>query len=247
VLSLIWRAVLGALVTAIAGSAWAAPPQSHHHLTVELVPESNSPAPGSTLTLAVSMTPEKGWHGYWKLPGDAGLPTKLNWDLSSGATAGEPAYPVPTTLVIAGLMNHVFGSPYALLVPVHIPSGLAARTSFPIGLKTQYLVCTSTICVPESAETHLDLTIGDGAIDGARSKQFDAWRQALPRPIGLPTRYERSGKEIRLAFPLPQAVQDQQSAPVRQHRGRCHEQCAADLHARARHAGRLDRGGSKGC
>jgi len=197
---------LGALATAIAGSAWAAAPQPHH-LAVELVPETNSPAPGSTMTLAVSMTPEKGWHGYWKLPGDAGFPTKLNWDLPPGATAGEPAYPVPTTLVIAGMMNHVFGRPYALLVPVHIPSGLAAGTSFPVNLKTQYLVCTSTICVPESAEAHLNLTIGDGAIDGARSEQFDAWRQALPRPIGSPTRYERSAKEMRFAFPLPRAVQ----------------------------------------
>lgn len=205
-LSLIWRGILGALVTGIAGTAWAAAPQSHH-LTVELVPETSSPAPGSTMTLAVSMAPETGWHGYWKLPGDAGFPTKLNWVLPSGATAGEPAYPVPTALVIAGVMNHVFGGPYALLVPVHIPSGLDAGTSFPVSLKTQYLVCTSTICVPESAEAHLRLTIGDGAIDSVRSKLFDAWRRALPRPIGSPTRYERTGKEIRFAFPFPEALQ----------------------------------------
>lgn len=159
------------------------------------------------MTLAISMTPEKGWHGYWKLPGDAGFPTTLNWDLPREATAGEPAYPVPTTLVISGMMNHVFARSYALLVPVHVPCGLAAGTSFPVNLKTQYLVCTSTICVPESAEAHLNLTIGDGAIDRARSKQFDGWRQVLPRPIGSPTRYERNGKEIRFAFPLPRAVQ----------------------------------------
>jgi DsbC/DsbD-like thiol-disulfide interchange protein len=205
-MSLIWRVVLAALLTAMSARAWAAPARSHH-LAIELVPETNSPAPGSTMTLAISMTPEKGWHGYWKLPGDAGFTTKLNWNLPSGATAGEPAYPVPTTLMIAGMMNHVFGRPYALLVPLHIPSGMAAGTAFPVSLKTEYLVCTSTICVPESAESHLDLTIGDGAIDNARSKQFDAWKQALPRPIGSPTRYERSGKEIRFAFPLPRALQ----------------------------------------
>jgi DsbC/DsbD-like thiol-disulfide interchange protein len=204
--SLIWRAVLAALVTAMVVRAWAAAPRSHH-LAVALVPETNWPAPGSTMTLAVSMTPEKGWHGYWKLPGDAGFPTKLDWSLPSGASAGEPAYPVPTTLVIAGMMNHVFGRPYALLVPMHIPSGMAAGTAFPVSLRTQYLVCTSTICAPESAEAHLNLTIGDGAIDSARSKQFDAWREALPRPIGSSTRYERNGKEIRFAFPLPRAVQ----------------------------------------
>lgn len=158
------------------------------------------------MTLAVSMVPEKGWHGYWKLPGDAGFPTKLNWDLPSGATADEPAYPVPTTLVIAGLMNHVFDKPYALLVPVHIPLGLVSGTPFPINLKAQYLVCTAAICVPEEAEAHLSLTIGDGVVDSARSKQFDAWRQALPRPIGSPTHYERKGRDIRFVFPLPSSL-----------------------------------------
>ena len=197
------RAVLAA---AWAGYASAAGPQSHH-LAVELISETNLPAPGSTMTLAVSMTPEKGWHGYWKLPGDAGFPAKLSWDLPRGATADAPAYPVPTTLKIAGLMNHVFDKPYAVLTPVHIPSGLAPGAAFPVTLRTQYLVCTSEQCVPESAEAHLTLTIGDGAIDRARSKQFDAWRKALPRPIGSPTRYERKGKAITFVFPLPQAAQ----------------------------------------
>ena len=202
---IIRRAVLAAVAAAWAASAWAAAPQSHH-LAVELVPETNAPAPGSTMTVAISMTPERGWHGYWKLPGDAGFPAKLSWDLPRGATADAPAYPVPTTLKISGLMNHVFGKPYALLAPVHIPSGLASGTAFPVTLRTQYLVCTSEQCVPEAAEARLNLTIGDGAIDRARSKQFDAWRQALPRPIGSPIRYERRGKEIRFVFPLAQAV-----------------------------------------
>jgi DsbC/DsbD-like thiol-disulfide interchange protein/cytochrome c biogenesis protein CcdA len=204
--SFIRRAILAALFTVVmAANASAAAPRPHH-MAVELVAETDSPAPGSTITLAVSMTPEKGWHGYWKRPGDAGFPTRLNWNLPSGASAGEAGYPVPTTLVIAGLMNHVFEQAYALLVPVQIPSGLAVGTAFPISLKTQYLVCTSTICVPESAEVHLNLTIGNGTVDQARSATFDAWRRTLPRPLGSPVTYERHGKEIRFAFPLPQAV-----------------------------------------
>src|SRR5262249_34294181 len=118
----------------------------------------------------------------------------------------EPAYPVPTTLVIAGLINHVFDKPYALLVPLHIPAGLAKGAPFPISLKTQYLVCTAALCVPETAQAHLSLTIGDGEADAVRSKQFDAWRQALPRPLGSPAVFERKGKDIRFAFPLPSAV-----------------------------------------
>ena len=46
-------------------------------------------------------------------------------DYSRGAAGfwienGELAYPVPETLVIAGLMNHVYERPYALIAPLTV-------------------------------------------------------------------------------------------------------------------------------
>ena len=41
---------------------------------------------------------------------------------------------MPTTLLIAGLMNYVYEAPYAPLVTVHVPAGLAAGTALPIKL-----------------------------------------------------------------------------------------------------------------
>ena len=90
-----------------------------------LVAETVTPAAGSTVTLAIRFTPEQGWHGYWQNPGDAGFGGKYVWTLPKGVTAGAPAYPVPTRLVIADLMNHVFEQELALLVPLTIPAGLA--------------------------------------------------------------------------------------------------------------------------
>ena len=52
------------------------------------------------------MTPEKGWHGYWENPGDAGKPMTVEWQLPQGATTGPLRYPIPTRLVVADLMNH---------------------------------------------------------------------------------------------------------------------------------------------
>lgn len=54
-------------------------------------------APGQTVTMAVLMQPEPGWHGYWTNPGDAGLPLSLDWSLPAGAEAGELRFPVPQT------------------------------------------------------------------------------------------------------------------------------------------------------
>jgi thiol:disulfide interchange protein/DsbC/DsbD-like thiol-disulfide interchange protein len=176
------------------------------HIQVSLVPESRAPAPGQRTTLAVSMVPQKDWHGYWKTPGDSGYPAKFDWTLPKGVTAGDPAYPVPTTLLIAGLMNHVYEKPYALLVPLDVPAGLARGTALPVRLKLDYLVCTATICVPEKAEVATEMVVGDGAPDPAVAAQFDGWRRALPRPLGGAASFEIKDGRFRLGLPLPASV-----------------------------------------
>ncbi len=173
------------------------------HLATKLVAESETPAAGQKLTIAYDVTPQPGWHGYWQNPGDAGFPAKFAWTLPSGVTASEPIYPVPTTLLIAGLMNYVFEQHYTLLVTIDVPAGLAAGTKLPVKLRSNYLVCTEEICVPEAADLSLDLTIGDGAVSPERRAQFDAYRRALPKPIGMAASYQVTGKIVRLAVPYP--------------------------------------------
>jgi thiol:disulfide interchange protein/DsbC/DsbD-like thiol-disulfide interchange protein len=176
------------------------------HIAAALVPESLTPAAGQRTTLAISMTPQPGWHGYWQTPGDSGLPTRIEWTLPKGAKAGDPAYPVPSTFVIAGLMNHVYEKPYALIVPFDVPAGLAKGTTLPISAKLDYLVCNPSICVPESATVSTTVTVGDGAADPASAASFTQWRKALPRPLGSPARFEVKDGKFRLAVPLPASV-----------------------------------------
>ena len=128
------------------------------HITAALLAE-GPVGPGGTVTLAVSMRPAAGWHGYWKNPGDAGFGTRLDWTLPQGWSAGEPAYPAPRTLVIAGLMNHVYEEAYALLVPLRVPAGVPPGARFPVRLKAEWLACTDKICVPERAELATEVTI----------------------------------------------------------------------------------------
>jgi len=176
------------------------------HIATSLVPESLTPAAGTRTTIAIAMVPQPGWHGYWQTPGDSGFPMKIDWMLPKGARAGDPAYPAPTTLVIAGLMNHVYEKPYALLVPFDVPAGLAKGSTLPVSAKLDYLVCTTSICVPETAAVSTTLTVGDGAPDAAAAAKFEAWRKALPRPLGSPVRFETAGGKFRLAVPLPASV-----------------------------------------
>jgi thiol:disulfide interchange protein len=173
------------------------------HIAAELVAESAA-APGGEVTLAIHMRPAAGWHGYWSNPGDAGLGMVLDWTLPPDASAGSPRYPVPETLLIAGLMNHVYEHDHAVLVPLKIPANALPGTVLPILLKAQWLACTDKICVPESAELTGSVTVG---APGRRDPRFDAWRQALPAPLGARARFELTATTLRLAIPFPASVE----------------------------------------
>jgi thiol:disulfide interchange protein len=202
-----FRFALVTVVALLAGSAAQADggpaPVGAHHLTITLVAESVTPAAGSSVTLALATVPEPGWHGYWQNPGDAGFPAKLDWTLPKGVTASEPAYPVPGRLVVADLMNYVFDHPYAPLVTLKLPAGLAKGTMLPVKLHSTYLVCSPTVCVPEAADLSLDLRVGDGAIAPDMQARFDAWRRAVPKPLDAKATYQASGGRIRIAIPYP--------------------------------------------
>lgn len=168
------------------------------NIRVALVAD-GKPVPGETWTVALHFTPTSAeWHGYWSNPGDAGAGMALDWTLPDGWRAGEPLYPVPQTLTIADLMNHVFEGDYAVLVPIEIPADTTA--SGPFALDLDYLACTDQICVPERARLSLDPA---AATADAR---FTAWRAALAPPLDLPGRWEIAGQTLRLGIPLPASL-----------------------------------------
>ncbi|MES2054747.1 MAG: thioredoxin family protein [Pseudomonadota bacterium] len=194
------------LVGLFAAPAWAQAPDPYGagpHLTIALVAESDKPVAGSEVTLALDTRPQAGWHGYWLNPGDAGFPAKLDWSLPSGVTASDPRYPVPGTLLIAGLMNYVFEKPYAPLVTLKIPAGLAAGSKLPIRLKTAYLVCSAEVCVPETAVLAVDLVVGDGAVTPEVRARFDAWRRAIPKPLDAKATWQVANGIATIAVPYP--------------------------------------------
>jgi DsbC/DsbD-like thiol-disulfide interchange protein/cytochrome c biogenesis protein CcdA len=166
----------------------------------ELVAEGPAPA-GGEVELAIHMRTNPGWHGYWLNPGDAGLPMDVKWQLPAGYAVGPLRYPVPTRLTVAGIMNYVYETDYAVLVRLKVPAGSAGTV--PIRADARWLACTDKICVPEQGELALDLPVGSGSPQQA---QFDEWRRALPRPLASQARFALSDDVLRVAIPLPQSI-----------------------------------------
>jgi thiol:disulfide interchange protein/DsbC/DsbD-like thiol-disulfide interchange protein len=181
---------------AFADSLPAAGP-SHIHAT--LVAERGG-APGETINLALVMQPAKDWHGYWSNPGDAGLAPTLDWTLPKGASAGAMQFPVPQTLLVAGLMNHVYAHDFAILIPFTLPRDAKPGSTLPISAKAQWLACSAAICVPEEAVLTTTVTVG---ATSAADPRFADWRAALPAPLDQPAHFATTPTGYRLAVPFP--------------------------------------------
>ena len=194
------RLLLTLLALLIAATPALAQPRQNA-IRPELVAEGPA-VPGGEVELAIVMHTKPGWHGYWRNPGDAGLPMDVKWQLPTGFQTGELRYPVPSRLMIAGLMNYVYEDDYAVLTRLKVPP--EARGSVPIRAEARWLACTDKICVPESGILSLDLPVGSGSPNRA---QFDTWRRALPRPLASAAAFQSTGNVYRVAIPLPRDVE----------------------------------------
>src|ERR1700704_6076553 len=80
---------------ALAPSPAVAATNAPTRVAADLVSETNSIQPGTTLWVALRLQPPAGWHTYWSNPGDSGLATSIDWALPAGLLAGPMAWPRP--------------------------------------------------------------------------------------------------------------------------------------------------------
>ncbi len=176
-------------------------------ITASLLLESGAPAPGAETTLAITMSPAAGWHGYWLNPGDAGFPLKVQWQLPDGVTIGGLQYSAPERLLTSGLMNYIYHGDYALLTPLHIDEDLPFGSLITLTADLRYLVCSPKLCLPEQQRLHVQFSVGDGGATQEVLETFDGWRQQLPRPIVASAEFSIQDGQLALSLPLPESVQ----------------------------------------
>src|SRR3954454_10813712 len=90
------------------------------HTRASLVLGSETARPGDTVLAGIHLRMDPHWHTYWKNPGLSGDPTKIEWQLPPGITAGEIQWPVPTKLPDKDLTTFIYKDEVALLVPLKL-------------------------------------------------------------------------------------------------------------------------------
>src|SRR6266566_8520361 len=112
--------VLMAALTATWPARAEGPPDPKDLVKAELVAETASLAPATTLWVDLHLAIKPGWHVYWRNPGDSGLPTTIEWSLPRGFSAGDILWPVPERFVQGGVGNYGYAGSANLLVPITV-------------------------------------------------------------------------------------------------------------------------------
>lgn len=95
----------------------------------------------------------EGWHAYWRMPGDSGLPPRLNWDGSGNVKSITVEWPVPTRFETLDLYG--FGYTDHVLWPFTVEVKDPAKDAV-LNLEADIMVCED-ICVPQKVS--LSMTV----------------------------------------------------------------------------------------
>jgi thiol:disulfide interchange protein/DsbC/DsbD-like thiol-disulfide interchange protein len=186
-------------LVALSAPAGAQPAHSGH-VSAELISEFQALAPGRTAHVGLRLVHEPHWHTYWTVPGDAGLPTRLTWQLPSGFQASPVQWPVPQLLRVGPLANYGYGGTVLLLADITVPAATPEGTQVRVAAHADWLECAD-VCIPESAQLQLTLPVSGAAHAGPLASEFVAARARIPRPVALTQASAIvDGTRIRLQF-----------------------------------------------
>ncbi len=116
--------------------------------------------PGETVLAGLQLRMSPNWHTYWHSPGEVGKPTKIDWKLPEGITAGPTQFPVPHKSTSLGLTSYDYSDEIVLLIELKIGVNTVPGDLELIG-NVSWLECeTDGSCVLGRSEVAAFLVVG---------------------------------------------------------------------------------------
>ncbi|HUA67051.1 MAG TPA: protein-disulfide reductase DsbD domain-containing protein [Candidatus Saccharimonadales bacterium] len=149
------------------------------HTQVQLLLSAETARPGDTIWAGVDLKMDSGWHTYWENPGEAGMATKIEWQLPTGVAAGETQWPLPEKLPPAEVTTYGYNNEVMLLVPLKLATDLKPG-QLDLKANVSWLECKEE-CVPGSATVEAALNIGPETKVSVNAKTIDLWKSKTPQ------------------------------------------------------------------
>ena len=153
----------------------------HPEVRLRAIAAAQVAARADEVDLGLEFVTRPGWHVYWKNPGDAGFPMRVE-SASAVLDDLELSYPAPHRYRLPGDLQ-ALGYEGAVVYPLH-GRLRAAPTAERVALQLtlDFLVC-EVECVPYRDEPRIELAVGtEPRLDDEAAALLAGWWQRVPGP-----------------------------------------------------------------
>ena len=161
------------------------------HARISLIKDHSDFVPGTSINMGLKVSMDKGWHTYWKNPGDSGGPIEIDWDLPEGFSVSDIKWPLPEKIEYPPLMTYGYEDfviyPMVLSIPADYANDYFEMTA-------DILICAD-VCIPESGK------ISSNLLDIESDSLIYEWLESIPsKSIPIKTSLADDNLEIRFTF-----------------------------------------------
>jgi thiol:disulfide interchange protein len=146
-----------------------------------LLCEEETIQPGRSFWLAVHLKLNKGWHTYWKNPGDSGMGPQIKWSLPQGFRIDSVEWPIPKKMNFNSVVG--FGYDEELILLARVTSSATVNNPVEIGAEIKWVVCDDASCLPGGIKLSTSIPVSSH-LPQSNSKFKDIFsrgRLALPQ------------------------------------------------------------------
>ena len=161
------------------------------HARISLIKDHSDFVPGTSINIGLKVSMDKGWHTYWRNPGDSGGPIVIDWDLPKGFSVSDIKWPLPEKIEYPPLMTYGYEDfviyPMVLSVPADYSDDYFEMTA-------DILICAD-VCIPESGK------ISSNLLDIESDSLIYEWLESIPsKSLPISTSLNDNNLEISFTF-----------------------------------------------
>ena len=161
------------------------------HARISLIKDHSDFVPGTSINIGLKVSMDKGWHTYWRNPGDSGGPIKIDWDLPNGFSISDIKWPLPEKIEYPPLMTYGYEDFVIYPMVLSIPADYADDY---FEMDANILICAD-VCIPESGK------ISSNLLDIKSDSLIYEWLESIPsKSLPITTSLNDNNLEISFTF-----------------------------------------------
>ena len=161
------------------------------HARISLIKDHSDFVPGTSINIGLKVSMDKGWHTYWRNPGDSGGPIEIDWNLPKGFSVSDIKWPLPEKIEYPPLMTYGYEDFVIYPMVLSIPADYSDDY---FEMNADILICAD-VCIPESGK------ISSTLLDIESDSLIYKWLESIPsKSLPITTSLNDNNLEIKFTF-----------------------------------------------